>query len=207
MIAPEIDRFTSANIPDLRSRYDQSDYWLTNHFLNSTLRAPYKGWVRQYAINFIFRAEMLFNNYHDARYCTLDYIEKSCTDSPNVTKYFQAVSAWESALLQWAGCFSTIYKASDEKLYIQGDGSVEERTWGLWTTIKHHLTGIKDGKLHDELTIPVWLSNQGMRSAEWTVSFSEFAESVMNMADLAEELVDPLSFDSKNRQAPANGEH
>ncbi len=34
-IAPEISKFVSADIPDLTGLFPQSEYWLTNHFLNT----------------------------------------------------------------------------------------------------------------------------------------------------------------------------
>ena len=200
IIAPDIDQFTAAEIPDLRDKYKQHSYWLTNHFLNNTLRAPYKGWVRQYAINIIFRAEALFRYYHEARALTQEYLDGNDPLNPKIAQYYRAAASWENAILHWSGCFTTIWKASDEPLFQPDDGSVEERIYRHWTLIKHHSSRIVEEELPDSATIPIWLTNDGLESLERSVTYAEFAGSVANMADLAEELVDPLTFAAECRK-------
>lgn len=196
-IAPGVTDFTEADIPDLRARLPEGPFLLSNHFLNSCLRGRFDGWIRQYALNFIYRAEMLFRAYCDARDHTLKYLAHNEPLNPSVSTYYLSVAKWENALLHWAGCFHTISKNSPEKIYQRGEGTLEERMGILWGRTKHHVDQMHQTPLSDNLTIPVWLSNEGLHTTKAMVTFVEFASTVENMVHLAEHIVDPRTAREK----------
>lgn len=101
-IAPSISKFDRAEIPDLRPTYNQSSFWLTNHFLNSSLTGAFVAPVRQYAFNAIFRVQTTFKDYHEARELTYKYLNVTTLDNPSIKSYFDALSRWESCFLNWA---------------------------------------------------------------------------------------------------------
>lgn len=63
-IAPGIDEFVSALIPDVQDMFPQAPYWLSNHFLNNFGRASFPDGMRQVTLNFIRRTQNAFNHYH-----------------------------------------------------------------------------------------------------------------------------------------------
>src|SRR6266513_2915267 len=88
-IAPDIDKFDRADIPDLRNRHPESSHWLGNHFLNNVLRGSFgAGAPRQFAANLIFRADTAFQRYHQARDATNEFVAASSAGSPAARKYF-----------------------------------------------------------------------------------------------------------------------
>lgn len=200
-IAPGISDFTDADIPDLQDDYEQSSYWLTNHFLNNALRTSFKVPVKQYVQNYIFRAEVLFRLFHDARGATLDYLDGNDPFNPRVSRYYKAISIWETVFLNWAVAFDLIVKLNgNTKLFTKGDGSVEERAHEMQNEIKHCGGSIFGGHWTETSTIPIWLNNTGISSHNYQISFSELSGLVSEIANLANELQDPLSFAESNKK-------
>lgn len=199
-IAPGISDFTEAKIPDLCDDYDQAEYWLTNHFLNNALRTSFKPPIKQYVQNYIFRAEVLFRLYHEARDVTLDYLEGNDPRNPRVSRYYKAISIWETVFLNWAVAFDLIIKLNDNKnIFVKGEGSKEEKAHEIQNEIKHCGGSIFGGHWTETSTIPIWLTNNGISSHNYKISFSELSELVAEVAKFTSELQDPLSFAESNK--------
>ncbi len=86
-IAPSISKFYTVEIPDLRQVHDQHLYWLSNHFLNSSLSGAYVSPMRQYAINAIYRIQSAFKDYHEARDLTYNYLKVTLPDNPAINMW------------------------------------------------------------------------------------------------------------------------
>ena len=200
-IAPEISKFTEASIPDLQKDFEQSKYWLTNHFLNNSLRRPFKTPTKQYVQNFIFRAEVLFRLFHEARESTLDYLEENNPNNPAVSKYYRAISIWETVFLNWAVAFDLVIKLNDnKKLFESGDNSQEERLHLIQNEIKHCGGSILGGHWTEASTIPIWLTNTGISSHRNSITFDEITELVKEVAKFANEIQDPITFSENNNK-------
>lgn len=198
-IAPDIGNFTEADIPDLRANYQQSNYWLTNHFLNNSLIASFKAPIKQYVQNFIFRTEVLFRLYHEARDATQDYLDGNDPCNPRISSYYKAISIWEMVFLNWAVAFDLIVKLNENrKQFAKGDGSKEERIHEMQNEIKHCGGSIFGGHWSETNTIPVWLSNEGISSHNYQITFSELASLVSDAANLANDLQDPQKYLESN---------
>jgi hypothetical protein len=199
-IAPEIGSFTEANIPDLRAEYDQANHWLTNHFLNNALRSSFKPPVKQYIQNYIFRAEVLFRLYHEALDSTHEYLENNEPTNPKVSKYYKAISIWETVFLNWAVAFDLVVKLSgNNKLFIKGEASEEERAHEIQNEIKHCGGSIFGGHWTEESTIPIWLTNTGISSHNYKITFEEISDLVIEVARFASEIQDPKTFAESNK--------
>ena len=98
-LAPGISEFTSCNASDITAYHPDASHWLTNHFLNSAFRGTFKNKHRQYAMNLIFRAQVSFADYHEARGFTAEYLVKGNPHNPATRAYFRAIARWESCLL------------------------------------------------------------------------------------------------------------
>ena len=198
-VAPGISGFTDAVIPDLRDDFDQSSYWLTNHFLNNALGPSFKAPIKQYVQNYIFRAEVLFRVYHEARDATLDYLVGNDPLNPSVSRYYKAISIWETVFLNWAVAFDLVVKLNDnKKLFVKGDDSEEERAHEIQNEIKHCGGSILGGCWTDTSTIPIWLTNTGISSHNYNITFIELSELVTEVAKFANKLQDPMSFAESN---------
>ena len=190
-IAPGISSFLRADIPDLRAEHEQHPYWLANHFLESILVATYKGPDRQYIFNAIYRTQSAFAAYHEARELTYNYLDVTSQYNPAIGKYFQALARWESSFLNWQHLVEIYYRMTGTKVFAKGDGSVHERAYSLCNAAKHAGTAIKGGQHGTDLTVPMWLSNDGFNSHFSVVTYSEYAELMLEAGQFADEIQAP----------------
>lgn len=128
VLAPGISSFTCAEIPDLSSEFDQSTYWMSNHFLSSATGVRYSGHGRIHVVTAILRAQLGFAAYHEARHGSSDYLLGNDPYNPRVRKYFALVGKWESCVHNihlFIDAFNLF--AKPEKAYKTGEKSEEER--------------------------------------------------------------------------------
>lgn len=197
-IAPNISQFNVAEIPDLRQVYDQHLYWLTNHFLNSSLSGAFTSPMRQYAFNAIYRIQNAFRDYHEARELTYKYLSITNSNNPAIKPYFDALSRWESCFLNWAILVDIFSKMIISKAFEKADGSPDQRAYDMSNAIKHCGDAIRRGEHDASLTVPLWLENAGFRSRELFISYQEFSQLMSQAADFANELQNPRGFIGKH---------
>jgi len=193
-IAPDISEFSSATIPDLRPEFPEWDSWVANHFLNNVLRGAFKGSARQYSVNFIRRSQATFRFYLHARDLTVTYLEDNNPQNPSVTRYYEIVTLWEAAFMNWAICLDIVRHLGGKLVFRKNDGSSERRAYSLNNTIKHHAGDIHNGILAGDDILPLWLTTTGFRSKSDELSYIEFAALVRDVAKLSTELQDPRTF-------------
>jgi hypothetical protein len=191
LVAPGIGSFRTATIPDLRPEFPQANQWLTNHFLSNALRAPFKPPHKQYALNFIYRTYVAFSAYHVARDATLRYLATGGPGHPDIRLYYDALSAWESTLLNWAVCLRIVKAMRQENLFQTGDGSSEERAYLLQNAAKHWGEGSDFSK---DQTVPIWLADAGISSGTATLAYDELGDLIRDLAKLSNEVQDPVAF-------------
>jgi hypothetical protein len=189
-IAPGISSFDAATIPDIRSDHPEAPHWLANLFLNSVLRSKYKDGVRHAVIGFLRRTSHAFRAYHDAREATLEYLDGLEPGKPNLTKYFAAVVAWETCVLQLNMAVAAIRAVNGEKLYEKNDGSPLQRIYDTANNVKHF-----PGELGEGAEVqPLWLTNSGLASFGIEVTYEELAAELGDFAEFANQIQDPISF-------------
>ena len=197
-LAPEISEFTICDAPDISLQHPEASHWLSNHFLNSVFRGTLKNKYRQYAFNQIFRAQVAFADYHEARKLTIDFLSKGKPDSPAIRIYFLAVARWESCLLNIQIFIDVMNKMKqdlgDEPVFIQNDGTAEQRAYCMANRVKHWGDDIFANRHSEKLTIPLWLTNFALKTHLHKITFCELATLVSEIAGIANELQDPLSW-------------
>ena len=199
-LAPGISAFSACNAPDLAARHPEAPHWLANHFLNSVFRGTYKDRFRQYASNQIYRAQVAFADYHEARRLTADFLASSRPDRPAIRAYFRALARWESCLLNlriFIDVMTKMKKAlSDEPVFKENDGTPEQRAYDIANMVKHFGSDVSAGRHDERQTVPMWLTDYGFRTISHELTYLELAMLVSEIATAADELQDPLSFAS-----------
>lgn len=191
--------FTQAEIPDMSAYDPQSSYWLSNHVLNSIFRAAWKPLINAYIYNYLRRAEASFREHENARTTTVALLSP---DNQTASKYAAALFHWETFLGQSWHAYKILEKllknvagprADEVKIFEKGDNSVEERLNKLYNQMKHVESRIAtSGQILPGATIPVWITNEGLKSTDTLLSFSETGEVLRDLAKWAETLQDPL---------------
>jgi hypothetical protein len=197
-IAPGISDFKACDAPDITDAHPEAEHWLANHFLNSVFRAGFKGRIRQYALNQIFRAQSAFHDYHEARGLTHEFLAKGSPDHPASRLYFRAVARWESCFLNLQIFIDVMNKMKqdfkDEPVFKADDGTPEQRAYVIANTIKHWGSDIANDRHSDGDTIPLWLTNTGFQTRLHSLTYPELGKLVSEVATIADELQDPKSF-------------
>ena len=196
-IAPSISEFTRCDAPDLAVAHPEAPHWFANHFLNSVFRGQLSGTHRQYAMNLVYRAQACFNRYHSARELTLQYLSSGDVRNPAIRKYFLALADWESCFLNaqiFIDILNKMGAPGSQPMFVDGDGSPEQRAYGVANSIKHWGSDLAQGRHSEDHTVPLWLSNAGFESRSHRVTFKELGELVEGIALLANDLQDPASL-------------
>lgn len=167
-LAPGISAFTACDAPDIALRHPEAPHWLANHLLNSVFRGAYKNGFRQYAANQIYRAQVAFRDYHEARALTAEFLATGRPENPAVRAYFRALARWESCLLNLQIFIDVMNKMKtdlkDEPVFKESDGTTEQRAYSIANTVKHFGSDIAAGRHAEGDTVPLWLTNFGLKT-------------------------------------------
>lgn len=197
-LAPGISEFTSCDAPDITDEHPEAPHWLANHFLNSAFRGTYRDKYRQYAVNLIFRAQVAFADYHEARNLTAEHLAKGTPGNPASRAYFRAVARWESCILNLQIFIDVMNRMKkdlkDTPVFEDGDGTPEQRAYSMANTVKHFGSHVFAGRDVEEDTIPMWLTNVGLRTRSHEMTYKELSKLVSEVATAAGELQDPIGF-------------
>lgn len=197
-LAPGISNFTSCNAPDISETHPEARHWLTNHFLNSFLRGTFENNYRQYIFNLVFRAQVAFADYHEARLLTFQFLAKGTPDNPASRAYFLAVARWESCLLNLQIFIDVMNKLKkelgDAPVFAQNDGTAECRAYKLANVVKHFGGDIHCNRHADTDTIPLWLTNSSLKTRTYELTYQDLATLISEIAAEADLLQDPKSF-------------
>ena len=197
--APELSKFTEAEIVDMSDADSQQEHWLSNFLLNSVLRAQVPTPQRQQFYNFLRHAHSAFSAYALARDTTLAYLE----DRNHIRRYITAIGHWEDFLDHaWQ---ALVFLDSGSRAWFEpGDGSELQRMHALHTRAKHAAAAIERGEFVGDSPLCVWLTNDGLKSTETALNFDEAAEVLRFLAGLADAVQDPLQ--TREKLARLDGE-
>jgi hypothetical protein len=109
---------------------------------------------------------------------------------------------WETFLAQSWQAYELLRHFFDPKtkIFKKNDGSVEERLFRLYNKTKHSEGTIRARNLPKNATIPLWLTNNGLRSKDTQLSYVETTEILKDLAKWAQILQDPLTIVEKLRK-------
>jgi hypothetical protein len=205
-VAPGIEKFDAADIPDMSTYDAQCAHWVANYFLNSVLRGSHNLPVGAYAQNFMRRAQGAFSEHAVARDATMQYL---ASDATSPTLYAKALLHWEFYLGQsWQGyelLRRLIMAATGDdgvKIFVKGDGSVAERLWLAYNSMKHVEKRIASGQVLDGTVSAVWLSNEGIECTDGCLSWTQTGDVLADLARWANMLVDPIEMPAKLSALP-----
>jgi len=187
-IAPGVSIFTAADIPDMSSWSKESSHWIANYFLNSALGVSFSPPMNAYAYNFIRRAQYAFSEHALARGSTLAFIAHGGHSPRN---FADVLFHWECFLGQAWHAYGILITAWKGKAFEKNDGSVEQRLNALYNQMKHVESRIDNAQIIPGATVPVWLENQGLRSIDTNLTFSETGEVLKELARYADALSNP----------------
>jgi hypothetical protein len=194
-VAPEMSKLTAARIRDTSDVDAQQKHWLANFILNTIFRTDVPSPLRQQIYNFLRRSHAAFAEYALAREATLGFINGP-DRSP--LRYLDAIGHWE-AFLAYSWQAHGFIGGGEKIWFKEGDGSVFQRLNELHNRAKHADEDIAKGKFFEDSPLCVWLTNDGLRSIETSLSFDEIAGILDDLAEWAGLVQDPATIHEKLR--------
>lgn len=191
-VAPELSHFTTANLADLSGVDKEQEHWLANFILNTMLRADVPAPDRQLFYNFLRRSHSAFREYQLARTATLSYLESRDKN----LRYVEAIGHWE-AMLAYAWQAYCLLGRGKVRWFQKGDGSELQRLNALYNRSKHADSALLNGDYVADSPLCVWLTNDGLRSTDTDLSFSDVEAILRDLARWAGAVQDPLTMREK----------
>jgi len=186
-VAPEMSKLTGADVPDLSKTDAEQEHWLANFILNNLLGPQrYVTPLRQQMYNFLRRSHAAFEDYARGRDATLAYL----ADPESVLPYITAINHWEKFLADAWQAYA-FFAHGTFKPFTKGDGSMRERLYALYCRSRHADEAIARGDFVEDSPLCVWLTNDGLRSTDAELAFSEIVEMLRDLARLASAVQDP----------------
>lgn len=187
LLAPEISGLATIEIPDLEE-FPEEQHWISNLFLNSLFGSQYREAWKQAAVTFLFRTQNARRSYRLAREKSIECVAGFQPGRPKTGIYFEAVSHWETSLLNVQIALDLFLKFMDP-----GTAETEDATRirRAAARVKHFAEDIVDGKNSGDLTLPIWLEHDRLQTRTAYVLFEELAENLKEMAKAADILQNP----------------
>jgi len=181
-VAHRLSLLTSCGAPDLSALNKR---WLNTFILTTVLRvrAPQK--TRAYVFNFLRRTEGALSSYDQGRTALLEYLS---TPRNVLSPYFLALLNFEICLAQVFQGFELLARPSGVKPFEEGDGSIMEKVERLYVDSKHMDQMIEGGKVPNEATCAIWITNTGLESKRASLQFDELGELFGSMSKIGDQL-------------------
>ena len=96
---------------------------------------------------------------------------------------------------------------TESKVFQKADGSPDQRAYDIANAIKHCGDAIKRADHGPDLTVPVWLENQGFRSSKYALTYDELGLLMSQAAQLADDLQNPQAFAKARSHDSTTVEH
>lgn len=187
-----LDKFVSHRLSLLTvcgaSDVPRGDNWLGDFIHWTAFVATPDPTSRAYMFNFLRRAEGALSAYALARESLIEHVS---TPRNIMSSYFQALLNFEVAIAQSYQALELLAKATGEKVFKPKTFTEYERLHTLYIDSKHTDEMIDGKKIPVEATTSLWITNEGLESGRGRVSFREFENMLIEMAEFAKQLASP----------------
>ena len=184
----DLSKLTTCNAPSLEHEFDQAEHWVGNFILNSVCRVNVRTEAKPFIFGILRRAQMLLVEYHSGRAALLDYLSGS---KDRISVYFRALYHFEIAITLTYQAYEILMKMTEKRLFTKNDGSPIQRLNRVYDVSKHlESSSIPNHHLH-----AVWLSNEGVCISNVTLQWSDIAELIKEIGNLANTLSNPKLHD------------
>jgi hypothetical protein len=193
-IVPDMWEFTEASPPLLSGRIRDSGMLVYRFAIEEAFGVKYSPELRQIAVQCCRRALSAADSYVWMTECLKQYFLSHNREVPNFSKYFEALDAAESCVLQLQMSFEAArwaISANDKDRPVLGPRSNSVRN--IANSIKHFGEHVRKNS-SSTLDLPVWFSVNGIKSADDEVSFEALHQIVKDMLWTVEEIRSPTKF-------------
>lgn len=184
-----LNNFISFDLSDLSGnnagKRDTTSRWVNTFILNAAYRYKMEDSKRLLIMNLLRRVESSFHQYNLGSSQLDEYL---LGDKTGVSKYFSAVVCFEIALSHLYQAYMFGQRLTGTKLFNSNDNSPLDRLNKLYNISKHYDGTISKGDLAEINTIPIWITNEGFKSVNSFLSYSDVHEMMNEMEYISNEL-------------------
>ena len=196
-MATDASGFTEAAVPEIGSTHPGSKHWVSNYFLNSVFRGQYGSPTRELVAVLLRRVTIAFEEYDLAKARTDEFVQRRLDGQQPMRVYLSALHHWEQCVAAaWQAVAAWTKLTGEQAFEPDADSpSAEERLNHLYNGSKHTDSKIvTPGQMPESGPLAVWLTNEGLRSVEHLLTWSELAEVLDELAKAADLLQDPKAL-------------
>lgn len=181
LVSQELSKLSRCGAPEVTKCFPESKHWVSNFVLNSFLRFQVSPEMKRFRFSFLRRAEAAFIECEFARKALSEYVASS--PSRPYSLYFRALHHFEMtiAMLWQAYSFARQFTRIDP--YKKGDNSPYERLNRIYNDSRYFDHNLPPNHLHH-----IWTSNDGIHTANVSLSFEELKESLEEVGQCADSI-------------------
>jgi hypothetical protein len=187
-VAPHLSELTCVGAPDVSDCSEHYSRWVNALILNSIFRVKIEDRYRMLSMQFLRKTDGTLQEYHEAR----DYLARYLADSGQaVSAYFHALRHFEASLILAYQAYEALRYMVQERLFEQDDDSPLQRLNRLQNITKHACQELERGDLPKDLSLPIWLTDSAVECHDSSLSWSEFADLLTELARVADVVANP----------------
>jgi hypothetical protein len=189
LVSQELSKLSRCGAPEVTDSFPESRHWVSNFVLNSFLRFQLPPEMKRFRFSFLRRAEAAFIEYDYAREALSEYAANSRRKPYSL--YFRALHHFEMTIAMLWQAYSFVRQFTGLDPYKNGDSSRYERLAKIYNDSRYF-----DHKLPPDHLHHIWISNDGIHTAKYSLSFEELKESLEEVGQFA----DSISSELKPRE-------
>jgi hypothetical protein len=184
LVSQELSKLSQCGAPEVTSRFPESRHWVSNFVLNSFLRFQVSPKDKRFRFFFLRRAEAAFIEYDHAREALSD-----CVANPRgkLSLYFRALHHFEVTIAMLWQAYNFVKQFTGMNPYENGDNSQYERLAKIYNASRYFNPDLPSNYLHH-----IWISNDGLYSADYSLSFEELRECLEEIGQFADSISSEL---------------
>jgi len=181
LVSQELSKLSRCGAPEVTSSFPESKHWVSNFVLNSFLGFQLSPKVKQVRFFLLRRAEAAFIEYDHAREALSEYVGTSSRREPSL--YFRALHHFEMTIAMLWQAYDFTKQFTGTKPYKKGDNSRYESLNQIYNHSRYF-----DHKLPPDYLHYVWITNDGIHTADYSLSFEELKESLEEIGQFADRI-------------------
>jgi hypothetical protein len=168
LISQELSKLSRCDAPEGASTFPESKHWVSNFALNSFLGFQVTPEMKRFRFTFLRRAEAAFIEYEYAREALSEYVANG-PRKPSL--YFRALHHFEMTIAMLWQAYGFARKFTGVDPYKPGDNSRYEHLNLIYNDSRYFDYELSPDYLHH-----IWIRNDGVYSADHSLSFDEIKE-------------------------------
>lgn len=203
--APGLSALTTSGAEPIVLEAD-SEHWLDDYILNTTLRFAVEAPKRQIMFELIRKADWARREYESGRVELQAYFDEG--RPTRLRRYSRALSHFEACLAGlWQGwSLARAVIPGAPKLFTPKDDTEFERVNALYNASKHADQMIADGRHAPDGTLQMWFTNVGLQGIEKAVSFRELKDLTESLCRVASYVSNPDAGPDARRAEPLSAD-